>query len=108
MPPVGKKLNHFVSRFYLGARADSEYVFCLMRSKVFRPNLMGVASENYFYRLQELTDEDLALIDRFIDESPEPARETGLHSSRFEAVRCISGASYPQTSTRSNDTRSTG
>ncbi|MGB6688282.1 MAG: DUF4238 domain-containing protein [Terracidiphilus sp.] len=76
MPPVGKKLNHFVSRFYLGAWAGGEYIFCLMRGKVFRPNLMGVASENYFYRLQELTDEDLALIGRFIDESPEPARET--------------------------------
>jgi len=75
MAAVGKKLNHFVSRFYLGAWADGDYIFCLMRGKVFRPNLMGAASENYFYRLQELTDDDLRFLRRFIDDSPEPMRE---------------------------------
>jgi hypothetical protein len=94
MPPVGKKLNHFVSRFYLGTWADGEYIFCLMRGKIVRPNLMGVASENYFYRLQELTDEDLAIIGRFIDESPEPARETyrqivRIHMAPFIAKRLL-------------------
>lgn len=53
MPNVGKKLHHYVPRFYLQAWAQKKLIYCLQDNAIFRPNLQGVAAQNYFYRLEE-------------------------------------------------------
>jgi hypothetical protein len=64
MPNVGKKLHHYVPRFYLQAWAQKRLVYCLQEDEIFRPNLQGVAAQNYFYRLEEISPEDAEFIRR--------------------------------------------
>jgi len=62
MPAIGKKLHHYVPRFYLKAWAENNLVYCLHRGEILRVNLLNVASENHFYRLHELSPEDVEFI----------------------------------------------
>lgn len=59
MSTTPKKLHHFVPRFYLRAWATKEKICCLQDGKIRRPNIRNVGAENYFYRLQELSPEDV-------------------------------------------------
>jgi hypothetical protein len=59
MPAVGKKLHHFVPRFYLQAWAKNRQIHCLQEGEVFRANLKNVATENHFYRLRALSNDDI-------------------------------------------------
>jgi hypothetical protein len=77
MPAIGKKLHHYVPRFYLQAWAQKKLIYCLQENEIFRPNLQGVAAQNYFYRLQEITHEDAEFIRRVvIAKSPEGLRQS--------------------------------
>jgi hypothetical protein len=79
------KLQHYVPRFYLRAWADKEKVFCLQGNKIRHPNIKGVGAENYFYRLQELSPEDVDFIRKvIINDSPE-----GLKASHELIVRAF-------------------
>lgn len=85
MPSVGKKLHHTVPRFYLKAWARKRLIFCLQDREIFRPNLQGVAAENYFYRLQELSPADFDFIRlNAIDDSPK-----GLIQSHEDLVHAF-------------------
>lgn len=54
-----KKKQHYVWRFYLKQWCDErENIACCRNGKIFRSDLMGVAQENYFYKLEEITDEE--------------------------------------------------
>ena len=64
MPNLGKKLHHYVPRFYLQAWAQKKLIYCLQENAIFRPNLQGVAAENYFYRLEDISPEDAEFIRR--------------------------------------------
>ena len=77
MRAVGKKLHHFVPRFYLDAWAMEGKVCCLQSGRVFQPNLRNVAAENHFYRLQELRPSDIAFVrEEVINDSPERLKPT--------------------------------
>jgi hypothetical protein len=77
MPSVGKKLHHFVPKFYLRAWAPDEQTLCLQGGRVTTRNLEKVAAENYFYRLKEISPEDADFIEKgIIADSPEGLRET--------------------------------
>lgn len=77
MPSVGKKLHHFVPKFYLRAWAPDEKIFCLQDGKVTHRNLEKVGAENYFYRLNEITPEDADFIEKaIIADSPEGLKES--------------------------------
>jgi len=70
-----KKNQHYVARAYLRAWSEEERIYCLREGKLFRPNLTGVACERYFYRLQDLTPEEVRLIEKgFIERTSEPLR----------------------------------
>jgi hypothetical protein len=62
MPSIGKKLHHFVPRFYLKTWAKKNHIYCLQDGEIFRTNLRNVAGENHFYRLKELSPEDVEFI----------------------------------------------
>lgn len=77
MPKVGKKLHHYVPRFYLQAWSQRKLIYCLQNDEIFRPNLQGVAAQNYFYRLEEISPEDAEFLRReVIAISPEGLRES--------------------------------
>jgi Protein of unknown function (DUF4238) len=79
------KLQHFVPRFYLRAWADKERVFCLQGNEIRHPNIKGVGAENYFYRLQELSTEDVEFLRKgIINDSPE-----GLKASHERLVQAF-------------------
>jgi hypothetical protein len=76
MPNVGKKLHHYVPRFYLQAWAQKKLIYCLQENAIFRPNLQGVAAQNYFYRLEKISPQDAEFIRReVIKNSAEGLRE---------------------------------
>lgn len=54
--------QHTVWRNYLRAWATKEQVWCGMPQKCFPANLMNVGQERDFYRIAEMTDEDVALV----------------------------------------------
>jgi hypothetical protein len=85
MSSIGKKLNHFVPRFYLRAWAEKEKVYCLQGGRILRPNIKNVCAENYFYRLQELSPEDEDFLrEAIIRDSPE-----GLKASHEQLLHAF-------------------
>jgi hypothetical protein len=77
MPAVGKKLHHFVWKFYLRAWASDEQLYCLQGGKVTPRNLEKVGAENYFYRLNEISPEDAEFIENLvIKDSPDGLKES--------------------------------
>jgi len=71
MSAVGKKLHHYVPRFYLRAWAEREKIYCLQNGQIQPRNIKNVCAENYFYRLQELSPEDVDLLRKaIINDSP--------------------------------------
>lgn len=85
MPAIGKKLHHFVPQFYLKTWAKKNLLYCLQDGEIFRPNLRNVAAENHFYRLKELSPEDVEFIRGVaINDSPE-----GLKASHEQLVQAF-------------------
>lgn len=56
--------QHTVWRKYLRAWASKERVWCSMGDSPFRAGLMKVGQERDFYRVRDMTDEDVALVHR--------------------------------------------
>ena len=80
MASVGKKLHHYVPRFYLKAWAEESLVYCLLDGEILRPNIRNVAAENYFYRLRELSPTDVTFIRELaIVNSPEKLKPLHEH-----------------------------
>ncbi len=72
MSTTPKKLHHFVPRFYLRAWAEKEKICCLQEGEILSPNIKNVGAENYFYRLQELSPEDVEFLrEAIIKDSPD-------------------------------------
>lgn len=67
-----KKRHHYVWRKYLSAWVDDERLYCLMGDKIFQSGLMGIAQERYFYKLKELTEEELEFLKRLIERDNRP------------------------------------
>lgn len=66
-----KKRQHYVWRNYLRSWADKkDHIWALKNDdkKILHPELMGVAQEKYFYRIHELTKNEISFMQRFINE----------------------------------------
>ncbi len=70
-----KIYNHHVPCFYLRAWANDNRIWWSGYGKIECSELTVVGGENYFYKLQELTEEDVALIRGLIDRFPEGSRK---------------------------------
>lgn len=66
--------QHYVWRSYLEAWATDEKIFCLQDHRIFSTNVSNVAVEKDFYKLQELTKEDLECVKGIIDNADPAAR----------------------------------
>jgi hypothetical protein len=85
MPSIGKKLHHFVPRFYLKSWAKKKLIYCLHDGEILHLNLRNIASENHFYRLQELSPEDVEFV-RAVAINDSPA---GLKASHEQLLRAF-------------------
>jgi len=69
------KLQHYVPRFYLRAWAVRKKLWVLQGRNIFNSNVRNVAAQNYFYRLHELSAEDIQFVrEMVINNSPEGLR----------------------------------
>jgi hypothetical protein len=84
MSSTGKKLHHYVPRFYLNAWAEKKRVYCLQAGEIRRDIVRNLGAENYFYSLQELSPEDVNFLREFIKDSP-----LGLRDSHEELLRTL-------------------
>ncbi|WP_210510151.1 DUF4238 domain-containing protein [Pantoea ananatis] len=57
-----KKNQHYVFRDYLRPWADGEYINATRNGSTFKANLTGVAQQRFFYKLSDLTNEDVKFI----------------------------------------------
>ncbi|QNU63990.1 DUF4238 domain-containing protein [Vreelandella titanicae] len=67
-----KKKQHFVWRKYLEPWSETDRIYCLMDGRIFKSGLMGVGQERYFYKLKELTEAEIKIIQAFIDQDKRP------------------------------------
>lgn len=75
MPTDLIKLQHYVPRFYLKAWAKSQKLWELQGGRIYQNSVRNVAAQNYFYRLNELSAEDIEFVRKmFIEQSPEKLR----------------------------------
>lgn len=61
-----KRKQHYVWRGYLRAWAEREQIWCRRQNKIFKVNLSNVAQERDFYRLRELTSQDITFLKTMI------------------------------------------
>lgn len=66
-----KRKQHYVWRRYLNSWTDDGKVLCLRDGKIFSTDLMSLANERDFYRLKELTEEEIEFVKKIaIQHSP--------------------------------------
>jgi len=57
-----KRRHHYVWRHYLRAWSDNEQIWCSRSKKVFLSNLMNIGQERDFYRLKDLTTQEIEVL----------------------------------------------
>ncbi|MEW5687670.1 MAG: DUF4238 domain-containing protein [Pseudomonadota bacterium] len=79
--------QHYVPQAYLSAWTVSGSLFCLRDGKVFAASTRDVGQQRDFYRLRDLTDEDIAIVEMMIRRLPEHV-QTDAHGllERFARV----------------------
>lgn len=61
-----KRKQHYIWRYYLNAWATDEQIFCLRENKIFKTNLMNIGNIRDFYRLKELSNQDIEILNLLI------------------------------------------
>ncbi|MGG5243082.1 DUF4238 domain-containing protein [Pseudomonas lurida] len=59
-----KRRQHYVWRHYLRPWSNKDQIWCHRDGKTFLSNLMGVAQKRDFYKVSELTEEDIIFINK--------------------------------------------
>ncbi len=62
-----KVRHHYVWRNYLRPWSDDDYIWCARENKIFRSNLMNIGQIKYFYKLKDLSSEEVTFLNRFIE-----------------------------------------
>lgn len=65
------KRQHYVWRFYLKPWSDDKNtIACNRNQKIFRSDLMNIGQENYFYKIEEISDSEAKWVEAiFIDDN---------------------------------------
>ncbi|MCK7632646.1 MULTISPECIES: DUF4238 domain-containing protein [unclassified Shewanella] len=63
-----KRRHHYVWRNYLRSWSDNEQIWCVRNKKVFPTNLMNIGQERDFYRLNELTKQEVSFLTLLINQ----------------------------------------
>ncbi|KEK26512.1 DUF4238 domain-containing protein [Shewanella xiamenensis] len=63
-----KRRHHYVWRNYLRSWSDNEQIWCARNKKVFPTNLMNIGQERDFYRLNELTKQEISFLTLLINQ----------------------------------------
>jgi len=79
-------MQHYVWRKYLRAWATNDRIWCLRENKVFNPNLMRVAQERDFYKLHDLTLDEVEFLESFCNGQREPLRELNLRWVKYFTI----------------------
>lgn len=82
-----KRNQHYVFRAYLKPWADDGLIYCLRNRRIFRPNLTGVACERFFYRFQDLTPEEVKLVESLFRDHPSESLKTAQRD--FMSLYCL-------------------
>ena len=69
---MNKKKQHYVWRYYLRPWTIDDMLFCLRDGKIFKSNPKGIAAQNYFYHTEELSQDDLDFIEKFVISTSPP------------------------------------
>lgn len=59
-----KRRQHYVWRHYLRSWSSNDKIWCHHDGKTFLSNLMGVAQKRDFYKISELTESDILIINK--------------------------------------------
>lgn len=71
-----KRKHHYVWEHYLGAWAVDGQIWCRRGERCFRVSTENVAHRRDFYRLKEMSENDVAIVERLISRMGEHARES--------------------------------
>ncbi len=80
------RMQHYVWRKYLRAWAPNDRIWCLRENEVFNPNLMKVAQERDFYKLHDLTLEEVKFLEDFCKGQREPLRDLNLKWVKYFTI----------------------
>jgi hypothetical protein len=67
-----KRKHHDIWRAYLAGWTTNNSIFCLRNGEIFKSGLMGVANRRDFYKLERLSDNELAFIKRLAIDPTKP------------------------------------
>ena len=96
-----KRNHHYVWSYYLKSWADGNDIsYISKKGKISRDSVKGLAKETDFYKINPLSDDDVALIRRFSKFSPPFLREE--HESQLEHFLKLSYVSTSITSSGSD------
>lgn len=70
--PVKKRKQHYVWQHYMSAWANDGQLWCQMDGRRFQSGTNGVANSRDFYRLKEMTPEDLSIVDLLVVQKSAP------------------------------------
>ncbi|PMR68271.1 DUF4238 domain-containing protein [Halomonas heilongjiangensis] len=64
-----KRRHHYIWRNYLRAWSENEQIWCYRENKIFPSNLMNIGQERDFYRLKDLTTQEIEFVKLLIHTS---------------------------------------
>jgi hypothetical protein len=71
-----KRRQHYVWRHYLKPWTFGEQIWCLRENRTFTNGLMGIGNSSYFYKINELTEKDIDLIQKlWVNDAPPILKE---------------------------------
>lgn len=82
------KRQHYVWRYYLKPWTVNKQICCLRDNNIFKASLMKIAQKRYFYRTEELNNEEISLIVKIIEALPPENHELLFETFKVYLASC--------------------